>query len=373
MFQPREDKRKYRPVSSFSKILEDGIREWLTIANVEIPNSGSCYSYSINDWEYKSPYYHFCNLEDCCYGYKGKEGCDNFPKNVEPDRDSIPKTIYAHTYNFMDGLPDDLIKRLDAIITKGDLPGKGSFGVSSWLRKKDNIIPEDRVITFWMSYLKSFIPVVVVDKRTMKKHDLPENEILALYLSKSELFAGPCIAICKERIMETAEDLEIPFEDLCIIVLLQQLAYAIMDSTIVFYEEEDNKFKLEKKAEVELEVFKKNSFAKKYRFALEEFLANMIMLRYCQLQEDSNLFEIAKVFVGKQSPNYKFVLEKFEAIKDQIYWSKWRKAKSGNLGINPNGLEDWYNTFFDKEDVEGMVSVYNDIFVNTEEENSKED
>lgn len=384
MFQPREDKRKYKSISS-TEMGNPG--DWLAFANVVFTlDLYNLYNYKIVSEKYQSPYYYLrSDVKDySVIKYISAE-------DVKPDPDQILKNIYLPTYNFMGGLPGKLIERLDEIITIGDMPARGSFGVSSWLKKGGEIHEEDRMITFWMSYLKSWIPVVVVDEETMSKHDdnycdpnehegnQGKNEILGLYLSKSELFAGPCIAICLERIKKNAEELNITFEDLCIIVLLHEMAHAIMDPTndlkCISIKNFQSAYTFGKKEEVELEIFTKNSLlTRKGHFAMEESLANMIMLRYCELQEDSNLLEVAKKFVGHQSRSYRFGLKQFEAADGKIDWSKWRDAKSGKLGLDPHKLKDWNYKFVVYEDPTYSVSDYNDIFKeNTEEENSKEE
>lgn len=411
----RMEKRKYNSISSIDETRKVFVKNWLTFANVELSEYGSnWYVIYSNIYNNNEPsHYHFCDLEYCDYQLVGEDEYDGSFENVKPDRERIPETIYGHTCDFRTTLlSEGLIKRLDAIITKGDLPARGRFGVSSWLRKKDDIIPEDRMITFWMSYLKSFIPVVVVDEETMAKHDgnyCDPNEPgegsikpLAIYFPNSDFTPGPCIAICLDRVKKTAgylEDLlkndeslkylvENLEENLCIIVLLHELAHAIMDPTndleIEVKVEKDEKgenqisqptyiFGKKKVDNLKLETEE----GEKGRFAMEESLANMIMLRYCELQEDSNLFEIAKVFVGRQTISYRFGLKQFEAADgpSKIDWSKWREAKSKNK-INEKNLNEWNKLVvkYKKEDVKYSVSDYNDIFKeNTEEENSKEE
>ena len=353
--------------------IEPLIGDWLDFANVD--SETQYYNYTIKPETYQSPYYYLRKAID--YEEIKEYGC---AKAATPT--FIPDTIYYHTYNFMGGLSDKLIKDLDAIITKGDMPDCGRFGVSSWLRKKDDIIPEDRMITFWMSYLKSFIPVVVVDERTMAKHDddnrdpnEPEenqgkNKILALYLSKSELFAGPCIAICLERIKKNAVNLKISYRNLCIIVLLHELAHAIMDYTndLGKIESDDGEsYIFVKKEEVELDIFKKNINVRRGHFAMEESLANMIMLRYCEcyceLHKGSKLLREAKKFVRHQTISYRFGLKQFEAadVPLKIDWNKWRDAKSGKLGLDPNKLANWNSEFVVKGNPYS-VSDYNKIF-----------
>ena len=131
-----------------------------------------------------------------------------------------------------------------------------------------------------------------------------------------------------------------------------------------------------KNDKVELDIFKKNINVRRGHFAMEESLANMIMLRYCEryceLHKGSKLLREAKKFVRHQTISYRFGLKQFEAADGplKIDWNKWRDAKSGKLGLDPNKLANWNSEFVVKGNPYS-VSDYNDIFVNTEEENSK--
>lgn len=381
-YEPRKN-----PSSSISRIEKDNTNYWLAYANVNPLNSSNVYI--MNPLNYMLRNY-YLRPEGAQY-WLYKEGYDKLAKNVTPDLNSIPGTIYPHTCSYYKNyLSEYLINILDSMITIGDMPDKGSFGVSSWLKKGGDIQLEDRMITFWMSYLKSWIPVVVVDEETMSKHDVdycdpnePEGnhlEILGLYLPKSELYKVPCIVICLERIKKSAENLKISYRNLCIIVLLHELAHAIMDYTndLGKIESDDGEsYTFVKNDKVELDIFKKNNNVRRAHFAMEESLANMIMLRYCKcyckLHKGSKLLREAKIFVGQQSRSYRFGLKQFEAAGGEIDWSKWRDAKSGTFVLDPNKLATW-NSKFVVIEAPYSVSEYNKIFKeNIKEENSKED
>lgn len=225
-------------------------------------------------------------------------------------------------------------------------------------------------LTNWFSFLKSQIPVRLVDENEMPPLSLPRRdgrseddysrtmEVLGVYRWGNYLKE---IWLCPKRIKEYADNDcdNIDWKNLFIIVYLHELAHAALDPSICVNEEDDKKDT--KKYSIYFDGTTQNLSESASAFAMEESLANMIMLKYlewyAEVEPDYyDLFKSAKVFVSKQINEYKLGLKQFDADVD---WTKWRDYKS-----NPNKpcekLEEWFNNCFNKGKY--TKEMFNEVF-----------
>lgn len=247
------------------------------------------------------------------------------------------------------------------------------------LLNKDNfgLLLTERDITLWLSFLKSSIPVRLVDEEQMPnlqvhvefpENKTPENvankddelttklidgdfrymEALGLYLS-NESEPKRKILLCPKRIKETADKLKIPFEYLVAIVYIHELGHAALDETIDL-DEIANRSEVIK---IKINGQKIDTNKDKFSFVMEESLANMIMLQYIAWYAESKigydyLFETAKLFVEEQSPAYAFGLYQFNADVDWLCWRNYKaniyKQESKTI-IGDKQKSEWYDLF----------------------------
>lgn len=241
----------------------------------------------------------------------------------------------------------------------------------------------ERDITTWLSFLKSSIPVSLVDEEKMpddmqvpvefpdkkpiedvdKKNDEPITksidgnyrymEWLGFYSSKG---TEREIKLCPKRIKETADKLKIPFDYLVAIVYIHELGHAALDETIDL-DEEANKDE-EIKIKFNNNVAKIDTNKDKFNFVMEESLANMIMLQYInwyteccndKLKDGDVLYETAELLVKKQSPAYAFGQYQFDADVDWLSWRKYKESiknkQKPKAIIGDKQKSEWYDLF----------------------------
>jgi len=346
------------------------IGEWLKLGNVDFKSFDSN-SYKINAKQYESPNYYFSSdanpdlLSEIIENDFYCSACRGVKAAV------YPKMLYGSSYNYKDGVLKRIIRKLDHIIAVGDMPGSGRFGLSSWFKDVDDENSEDKIVTFWMSYLKTLIPVVTVNQRTMEKHNCKDpnepdriDKNLVFY-GPSEDFKTPTISVCLNRVKAEAEKLQIPSDDLCIFVLLKGLAHAIMDPA--------NDLKSKGGCFV-YSYNKKNvrelNLDMKYCFALEESLANMIVLRYIKLYDKatgSEMLKNAKKFIASLSLSYRFGIRQLEAVETdefwikRINWRKWKRVKAGRMELVEEELDTWLRFVATGDDLYS-ISDFDKIF-----------
>ena len=252
---------------------------------------------------------------------------------------------------------------LDSIMTAGDIRFNEFWLVGIY--EKPYVLSRNDM-TVWFSFLKTQIPVRLVDEDKMPLVNPPKRvgrsdddykrtmEVLGVY--QDDVNSQKEILLCPKRIKECADylnkdnkDKNIDWGDLLIIVYLHELAHAALDSSIGVDEIENSQDT--KNYSINFDGKKLNSSNDAPAFAMEESLANMIMLKYldwfAELEPDFyKLFEIAMSFVEDQIDEYKWGVNQFEADVD---WTKWRDYKSKNEKSDMQ-LVEWFNNSFGRED-----------------------
>lgn len=273
---------------------------------------------------------------------------------------------------------DGICSLLDTIMAEGDIKFNDLWRVSI---DSESFVFTQKDITNWFSFLKSIIPVRLVDENQMPPVALPPRggrtdddylrtmELLGVYrcFPNAEKYYDvkkgiwynekegrvEClkeILICPKRIRDCAEKYSIKeVKNLFIVVYLHELAHAILDSMIIVNEED--LYQDTKKYTISFDGTTLESSKHPSSFAMEESLANMIMLKYIdwytEVEPDfNNLYEDAMKFVGCQIEEYKFGIKQFEADVD---WTKWRQYKSKHKEPDDK-LDEWFNNYFNKED-----------------------
>ena len=335
-----------------------------------------------------------------------KKVSKNWDKTV--DHDLILKLLYEdenllfdNFFKVSDDLPP-LFPKLDKKIDFTDIEIDTSLWESAW-ELIDDILAEgdfhytefrpyremgfkgllltERDITTWLSFLKSSIPVCLVNEEQMPNLEVPVEfpykktlqnetekdeellkkrkingdnrymEALGVYRSNGN---KRDILLCPKRIKETADKLKIPFDYLVTIVYIHELGHAALDETIDLNEEENINEIIKIKINKDKEKIDTNK--DKFSFVMEESLANMIMLQYIAWYAElkimyENLFETAELFVKKQSPAYAFGLYQFNADVD---WLSWRNYKASYYEANISNKQrseirdkqsEWYDLF----------------------------
>ena len=238
------------------------------------------------------------------------------------------------------GIDFDL-STIDKILAEGDIHFVDLWSCQ-YLNEKIVFAKQD--LPLWLSFLKSNIPVEIVDEVKMEKiapsvvkglirrnpDDTIENmsevmETLGCYYSYEPSHIKdstiPKIYICLDRIKKVANEMSIKVEYLFAIVYIHELAHAAMDPTNDVHESVSYSY----------DLIKNNSKPFKYDANseyMEESLANMIMLKYIEwyseATEDQSLFDVAMTFVGQQVPMYSFGIAQLKLDTD---WTKWRDYK----------------------------------------------
>ena len=299
------------------------------------------------------------------------------------------------------GIDKSVWNFIDDILAEGDFhythfgPYRSTLDISDYLLS-------NRDITTWLSFLKSNIPVRLVDEKQMPNPEVPVEfpykktlqnetekdeellkkrkingdnrymEALGVYRSYEENGEDKRdILLCPKRIKETADKLKIPFNYLVTIVYLHELGHAALDETIDLNEEEniDEIIKINIKDQEKIDTNED-----KFRFVMEESLANMIMLQYInwyteccyeKLKDGDVLSETAELIVKKQSPAYAFGLYQFNADVD---WLSWRNYKA-NISdkqiseISDKQISEWYDLFGNIMNPDIYKQSFNKLFL----------
>lgn len=266
--------------------------------------------------------------------------------------------------------------KLDSIIATGDIISNDLWMVCIDIGRADGeglIEPmtwnvfTNHDITNWLSFLKSQISIRLVDEKAMPAIRLPNKpnkqrsedvskdtmEALGVYCMNNNKAE---ILICPKRIKEYAEKDKIDPENLFFIVYLHELAHAALDSCIIVTEEKTNNDR-EYGIKLSGQSLETNSFEP--AFAMEESLANAIMLHYLYLNKknDSQLYNDAHRFVQSQIEEYSFGISQFEVNVD---WTKWREYKSKHQ-VPDEKLNEWYTACFE-DNVPYTQELFNKVF-----------
>ena len=196
-------------------------------------------------------------------------------------------------------------------------------------------------------------------KYVSKSHD-SDNSIIMETLGQ---YSGGTIEICTQRFKEAIKTINtklkqenfktrIEQEDLFIIVYLHELAHAMLDSKCEIEVKQDTKKMYNLKYESSNNEDKNRKFSNA-SLAMEESLANMIMLKYIR-NTDSDLFEKAMYFVRQQCGIYSFGYYQFCVDAD---WTKWRDYKI-NHPESDDYLKGWYDRCFFNKDINISLEDY---------------
>ena len=147
---------------------------------------------------------------------------------------------------------------------------------------------------------------------------------------------GPHIVLCPENIEREAKNQSLKKELVYLIVLVHELAHAMMD----------------KKRTERIEGSLKSLYAR----AMEESLANMITLRWFNLFVDKGDFNRVKGFIQHQPDIYRFGVKQYNAKVD---WTKWRDSYKNMHFL----LKQWFDTCFSKNrQTNTVINAYNKVF-----------
>ncbi len=218
-------------------------------------------------------------------------------------------------------------------------------------------------IPLWLSFLKSRIPVRLVDEKEIDKnlpnflkrsfHVNNDNVNCVVDASKAMELLG-CynvketgeILLCPKRITNVSKCLQIPEEHLFIAVYIHELAHAAMDSKVRVDEIGESIYSIswgKDKSDFDQFFTTQDNPA----FAMEESLANMIMLSYLEwyCEDNQELYNNARKFVECQMPEYAFGAIQFDADVD---WRKWKEYKANFNGNQEqiDKLKKWYDKWF---------------------------
>ena len=165
-------------------------------------------------------------------------------------------------------------------------------------------------------------------------NELKTYIVLGYYTRRSEYGCeGPHIVLCPENIESVAEKLAIDAKLVYLIVLIHELAHAMMDKNRA-----------------------NGSIKSLFAHAMEESLANMITLKWF---EDNNKKELKRVkrFIKSQPQIYQFGIKQFDAGVD---WNKWRDSYR-NMD---NLLRIWFEKCMGKQRIwkTTVMDSYNQIF-----------
>lgn len=239
---------------------------------------------------------------------------------------------------------------LNNILSDGDIMTNDLWFVSCDI---DHVILTKHDITVWLSFLSSQIQVHLVSPEKMPKpqslkryynktNDTLDKskvmETLGVYVTEeanSDNTITGKIMICPQRIREVSVERKIGYDNLFIIVYLHELAHAAMDERISA-KENDYTILWQKK-----ELLETNN---DQVFAMEESLANMIMLKYLECFDKQRLDD-AKKFVLNQMKEYAFGYYQF---RENVDWTKWRDYKSKHTTPDEK-LNEWFINHFSKE------------------------
>lgn len=289
-----------------------------------------------------------------------KEGpIDFFFKTEMPKRYIYPGIEY-----FTEQLPDEaklskIIKRLHAEINKSKSFFEMPFDIQSEtyhlyhhpkhslplpvLLKSPNDMPKPE--DYWdfenWSWGEKFDNEgkSIVNKNKLKNvyqnflDELNSMNLLGYYCHDEECGCfGPHIVLCPENIAKELQiakkqGANIDLKLLYLIVLIHELAHAMMDK---------------KRAKGTLQSF--------YAKAMEESLANMITLEWFKEYEESN-FNKVRTFIGYQSAIYRFGIRQYDANVD---WKKWRDSYKKMH----SRLKVWFDSYFDITLLEGYNKVF---------------
>lgn len=176
-----------------------------------------------------------------------------------------------------------------------------------------------------------------------KEKYIPNTIVLGYYCKGNNECNEPHIVLCPENIEGCTDD-KTPTPVLYTIVLVHEYAHALLDKHFEFSLYHDYFENWDMDDDMNLT----NSLSAK---AMEESLANMIVLKWLKSFDDSK-FEQAKTFIeNKQPAIYQFGIHQYEADVD---WKKWRESTKQNS----QKLEDWFNYCFSNGKIKIPIEDY---------------
>ena len=239
-------------------------------------------------------------------------------------------------------IPQEVIELMKDIIQEGRYPFMTKFEYLLPCHPNDPLLipiflkkPEDMP-----TYEELWKEVKGADKEKY----IPNTTVLGYYCQDDK---EPHIVLCPENI-ESCADNNTTIPVLYTIVLVHEYAHALLDKHFEFSLYHDYF------ANWDMDDVKNlpNSLSAK---AMEESLANMIVLKWLKSFDDCK-FEQAKIFIeNKQPAIYKFGIHQYEAGVD---WKKWRESNKQSS----QKLEKWFNHFFSNGEIKKPIFDTKDIY-----------
>lgn len=223
------------------------------------------------------------------------------------------KTYFGFQFYGEPKLSNSILFYIGCVVAIGD-----GFALSSIGSKEKGLAFDSPNYYYWMYTLATKIAIRLVEETEMPESKIKGDyatETLGCYFSSHEKFFNqPIIFLCPSRIEKITKGLNIEESVLYAIVLIHELAHAIMDPTNII--KDGCLVKCDsQKALSEMD------------HAMEEAFANMITLQYFdKVQFVFNDIEVVKDFMMKQPEAYKFGITLYNTIKPD--WKEWRKNKS---------------------------------------------
>ena len=169
-----------------------------------------------------------------------------------------------------------------------------------------------------------------INKYLPKNKDIP----LAYYTRQNEMGCyGPHIVLCPSKIEETASYLNISPEIIYLAVLVNVFAHAMMDKKHVG-----------------------KTMKSLFAYAMEESLANMVVLQWFEKYDNKHLKQVAKVISEHPSPIYKFGIKQYKAKVD---WKKWGDSYKNMHFL----LKEWFDIWTSKNIRPATAKdIFDDVF-----------
>lgn len=171
--------------------------------------------------------------------------------------------------------------------------------------------------------------------RNKRDEFVPSNPILGYFATKEERFdgqecRGPHIVLCSEYINKFAEEIGISIGLLYKIVIVHELAHAMMS----------------KNGTDPISDFEAQ--------AMEESLANEITLKFFSEHDNENFKKVKQFIEFHQPAIYQFGIRQFHVGTD---WTKWRDSEK-----NMPTLKDWFDKCFSEGEIRNHLNYTIDDF-----------
>jgi len=175
--------------------------------------------------------------------------------------------------------------------------------------------------------------------RNKRDEFVPSNPVLGYFATKEERFdgqecRGPHIVLCSDNINKFAEEIGISIDLLYKIVIVHELAHAMMSKN------------------------RTNPFSDFEAQAMEESLANEITLEFFYKHDNANFIKVHEFIEFHQPAIYQFGIRQFNVGAN---WTKWRDSDK-----NMPTLKDWFDKCFSegkiRDNLNYTIEDFNRVF-----------